>query len=859
MATKLFYSYIHQNSETQNEYGMADPIGNSYLPENIAIAYWDSLIFDVNHRTIWHHGMPFGNVYPGTAAYGEVFNDIENNIAEGRYSHVEGIHNTASNVADQGHVEGEHNEIKSGKDTHIEGARNESSTEMSHLEGTYNNASSGSHIHIEGTLNQNVSGSYLHVEGEKNILNNVRSSHAEGISNTINSNYSHVEGSNNIVDSDYSHIEGQSNQLYTASEYSHIEGFHNQVSSRSSHAEGEDNLIKEGAHYSHAEGHNTRIYEDALSSHVEGNNTSTYSLFAHAEGDGTRAMATAAHSEGLSTTASGNDSHAEGKETTASGNASHAEGENTTASGVNSHTEGFSTTASGENAHAEGSSTSALGDGSHAEGIHTTAQYAAHAGGFGSEAEGNYSFAHGNIAKANGESSTAFGDDTTADGKGAFVAGNNNVAKGDYSFASGNQTNATGNSSAAFGDDTTAEGQSAFSIGTDTTATGDNSFAGGHQSFTLGNNSIAFGLNSSTQNGVDNSIAVGEYVVTNTKNEASFGQYNYCYANNSMVSSTIFSVGVGGSDTTRKNAFDARLDGTTYYYNTAYGVDHGEIGDYVRNPQYFNIKLSPFVTISYLSRNAVGKWEYTPSNADLATSYPAFGEYFNDYINNHAYGSFSHVEGVSNVSYESAINSHVEGKGNKAFNDSEHVSGQYANTQEGVTLFSVGDGFNDLNRHNAFQINTINAQQNGIAFINDKPIVTSLPDQSNTGSTYIWRGTYEEFTNREQDTNTDANTIYFVKDGDASTRNDIVTKQILDAMKNEIIEEVKSMLANCIFSARGFKSDNGTTVLPGCDTTTYLWTGTLSDFESNIYDKTTGKYKVSENVLKNAAFLITNK
>ena len=859
MATKLFYSYIHQNSETQNEYGMADPIGNSYLPENIAVAYWDSLIFDVNHRTIWHQGMPFGNVYPGTVAYGEVFNDIENNIAEGRYSHVEGIHNIANNTADQGHIEGEHNKVKSGKDTHIEGARNESSAEISHLEGTYNKAASGSHIHIEGTLNQNISGSYLHVEGERNTLNNVRGSHTEGIANTINGNYSHTEGNNNTIDSNYSHTEGQSNQLLTASDYSHAEGFHNIINSRSSHAEGEENTISEGAYYSHAEGHNTGIYKGAESGHAEGYNTSTYGVAGHAEGQDTKASGTTAHAEGFGTTASGNKSHAEGSSTSAFADGSHSEGENTIATGIDSHAEGFTTTASGSNSHAEGENTTASGEGSHAEGIHTTAQFASHSGGYYSEANGNYSFAHGNVAKATGESSTAFGTNTTAEGNSSFVIGNKNVATGDYSLASGNQTNASGKSSAAFGDNTKAEGQSAFSIGTDTTATGVNSFAGGNQTYTKANNSIAFGSHSSTGNKTDNSIAVGEYVTTKTKNEASFGQYNVCYANDSRVSSTIFSVGVGNADTNRRNAFDARLDGTTYYYNTAYGVDHGETGDYERNPRYFDIKLSPFVTISYLSRNAVGKWEYTPSNPDIPTSYPEFGEYFNDYINNHAYGPYSHVEGVSNVSYTSAINSHIEGKGNKAYNDSEHVSGQYANSQEGVTLFSIGDGQNNLVRHNAFQVNGRNAQQNGIAFVNDKPIVTSLPDQSNTGSTYLWRGTYEEFTNREQETKTDANTIYFIKDGDASTRNDIVTKQILDGMKDEIIEEVKSMLANCIFSARAYKADNGTQILPGCDTTTYLWTGTLNDFETNIYDKTTGKYKVSENVLKNAAFLITNK
>ena len=66
-----------------------------------------------------------------------------------------------------------------------------------------------------------------------------------------------------------------------------------------------------------------------------------------------------------------------------------------------------------------------------------------------------------------------------------------------------------------------------------------------------------------------------------------------------------------------------------------------------------------------------------------------------------ASGTVSHAEGSSTTA--SGIASHAEGTGTIANNDAEHASGTF-NVSNEDTLFSVGDGTDFDNRHNAFGI-----------------------------------------------------------------------------------------------------------------------------------------------------------
>ena len=91
------------------------------------------------------------------------------------------------------------------------------------------------------------------------------------------------------------------------------------------------------------------------------------------------------------------------------------------------------------------------------------------------------------------------------------------------------------------------------------------------------------------------------------------------------------------------------------------------------------------------------------------------GEYFNDFKNNTASGKFSHAEGTFTTA--SGVASHAEGykshaAGNyttvsglytQAYNNTEAAFGKYNKSNIG-TVFSIGDGISDNERHNIIEV-----------------------------------------------------------------------------------------------------------------------------------------------------------
>ena len=301
----------------------------------------------------------------------------------------------------------------------------------------------------------------------------------------------------------------------------------------SEYALSEGKLTKSLNSYTHAEGLRSAAY--GKTSHVEGQDNIASGECSHAEGAYTKSTGDASHAEGFNTEASELSAHAEGYGTLASNGASHAEGSATKATGLHSHAEGDTTEASGEQSHAEGKSTKAEGLCSHAEGRNTTAT-------------GNYSHVEGGSTKAEGPYSHAEGSGTTAEGLCSHAEGGHTTAEGDYSHAEGYRTKATAIDSHAEGSDTTAEGLCSHAEGDTTKATGTCSHAEGKLTTAEGFCSHAEGLNT---------------IATNPAEHAS-GQCNQSTNSTDSAKATCFSIGIGTSNTDRKNAVEVKANGDVY-------------------------------------------------------------------------------------------------------------------------------------------------------------------------------------------------------------------------------------------------------------------------------------------------------
>lgn len=230
--------------------------------------------------------------------------------------------------------------------------------------------------------------------------------------------------------------------------------------------------------------------------------------------------------EGLNNVASGVASMAVGYNNIASGLRSHAEGNRTRAGmetlpnedvtsteGIYTHAEGNSTLARGSASHAEGAGTQSLGRASHAEGRHSIAS-------------GNYSHAEGfdTFAGNNGGQRTPTSEST--------MIGYFTHAEGHNTLAQGNSSHAEGKKSKALGEASHAEGFYTHSIGV-------------------------------------NSHAEGYYTKANNQEEHSEGRYNVSHKasdNHGDAGNTVHSVGIGTSDTGRKNAHEIMQNGDHYIF-----------------------------------------------------------------------------------------------------------------------------------------------------------------------------------------------------------------------------------------------------------------------------------------------------
>ena len=226
--------------------------------------------------------------------------------------------------------------------------------------------------------------------------------------------------------------------------------------------------------------------------------------------------------------------------------------------GQNSFIHGLNNYAYNECSHVEGKNNKAIGKYAHTEGKENEAYYCAHAEGSNNIAKGNTSHAEGTDNRALNSNTHVEGRYTKAAGYASHAEGhgesltNPNLATGNYSHVEGEKTKAYGIASHSEGMLNVANGKGAHTEGRQTQTNADYAHAEGY----LGN-----------ANGVGSHV---EGVGTQTKNngEHAEGRFNKSNSDDPVAGSnpdnTIHSVGIGTSDSARKNAHEIMQDGTHY-------------------------------------------------------------------------------------------------------------------------------------------------------------------------------------------------------------------------------------------------------------------------------------------------------
>lgn len=386
-----------------------------------------------------------------------------------------------------------------------------------------NNTASGEYAYAEGNNTASLSLG-AHSEGGETRASD-HYAHAEGFRTIANGGYTHAEGMNTTAITNTTHAEGAYSTASTGLTYS-IKEFDNSLKTITLNAVGSlvvgaklDIFVSNSTDILKAE--ITAINELVVTLNTSGtlNAFCKYAVLRNLNGY-------PSHAEGISCLASGNASHAEGDNTLASGHASHAEGNNTMAVGSYSHAEGNSTKAVASHTHVEGSATEASGAFSHAEGHATKANgWRSHAEGYATVTKGDASHAEGTNTVASGAYAHAEGYYTNANGDGSHAEGNSTISGGPYSHAEGQETQAIGEYSHSEGLRTVANGICSHAGGLDTACDGFQTFAHGVRLKAKG------------------------------QGQAVFGRYN------APDATDLFQIGVGTSDSNRKNALVVTSNG----------------------------------------------------------------------------------------------------------------------------------------------------------------------------------------------------------------------------------------------------------------------------------------------------------
>jgi hypothetical protein len=369
---------------------------------------------------------------------------------------------------------------------------------------------------------------------------------------------------------DLSISENESDTKGATGAYSFASGYHNEASGDYSIATGQSNIVS--GYSSFVTGSGTKA--DGAFSFASGQSNTVSGDFSCATGSGNTASGDFSFASGSGNTVSGNFSFVTGSGNKTDGGFSFASGQSNTVSGYFSSATGNSNIISGTYSFATGRNNKIASAYSFVTGQENTISetaYLSMVGGANNTVDGTYGFTTGmnNIVSKNSYSSIVGGSGNTISslynftiGRGNNVNSNNSITFGENNIQTGidsllggiNSSSTQGRSitvgstldnngyaSALFGSDNTLNTAFAF-------AAGNNNTSNGHATFTTGYGNITNG---------DYSFAHGYSLTANTFAETIVGSFAKPItgaANISDPKDPAFRVGVGTSDTDRKDA-----------------------------------------------------------------------------------------------------------------------------------------------------------------------------------------------------------------------------------------------------------------------------------------------------------------
>ena len=656
--------------------------------------------------------------YGTKALYSYSHAEGNNTLANGHAAHAEG--NGTEATHSNCHAEGDYTKAY-GDYSHAEGEYTEANGSASHAEGYYTKARSHC-SHAEGYETEATGYRGAHAEGQNSHANGT-ASHSEGYQTQANGENSHVEGYYSIASGFNSHAEGYyANAIYSTT---HAEGRYTLANAESSHAEG------------YGEGDSDRNIASGSGSHTEGYMTTASAKGAHAEGSGsynsntgtydrTIASGQGSHAEGYITSASGIGAHSEGKNTQASGEGSHAEGLLNIASGVGAHAEGMpdgggSNIASGKGSHAEGSGSKASGHYSHAEGAQSSAI------GQESHAEGGGTNAYGGRSHSEGAGNSAYSHCGHAEGAGSYTyqeaghvegAGNINSAAHGHVEGSGNRnapsaysSHVEGGGNTSWGSQTHIEGGGNYISGQESHAEGGGNTLHGYKSHIEGGGNKSYGMGSHVEGKHNLAVGYGLHaegmqnaIGVETATEFSYGT---SYLENDVVVANAVYTNIASLEEDSAFLFKCKTEPgqiqagdnveiitPTQWSNSASYT----AGAVVYRTISWNVCLH-FYTNSDVSAgddpliNNNSKWNLISNYLSPLVGTTTTGYYL---LNSNISSSspVAHVTDTVEPMWEKVntpFGSHVEGLGNIATGDYQHVGGKY-NTADANKAFIIGNG-----------------------------------------------------------------------------------------------------------------------------------------------------------------------